>query len=105
MGFRFYTSREFARQRAEDGRKAAASDMIMTIGMGGVVTFTKKALAPAVVKIKMATPIQTELAHLIHLVPAERQHLARMFMRLRNPSAKQLAACQRWVNRAKGLPE
>lgn len=103
MSYRFYTSREFARQRAEDGRRLAATDVTMIIGMGGVVTFVLKARAPAPVKIKMATPVQTELAHLIHLVPAERQHLARMFMRLKNASPKQLAACQRWVNRVKGL--
>jgi hypothetical protein len=102
MGYRFYTSREFAALRRADEEKERQRDYTMTIHLGGKVTFTKKLRrAPLVTRIKMATPVQTELARLIHLVPDDRQALAKMFMRLKNPSAKQLAACQRWIDRAK----
>lgn len=81
MGYRFYTSQEFARLRVIKEREE------------------RQRLRETGVVKKMATPIQTQLAAVIHLVPNERQHLAQMYMRLRNASPKQLAACKRWVER------
>jgi len=85
MSYRFYTSREFARLRAIKERE-------------------EQRRLKAIVVQRMPSPLQTELCSLLHLVPDDRQMMARMWMRLKNPSPKQMAAMLRWVNRAKGIP-
>jgi hypothetical protein len=85
MGYRFYTSREYAKLNAVDARRRA-------MAMGGPE-----------IKRRYAYPVQAVLAEVINQIPADRQDLARMFMRMGKLSPKQIAACQRWIDRAKGI--
>ena len=81
MGYRFYTSREFAKLNAADEarrrRNAALSNPKLSV--------------------------QAELRTLLHLVPEDKRKFAKVLTYLRNLSPKQLAAAQRFVDRAKGL--
>ncbi len=85
MGYRFYTSREYAKLNAADNARRKAS------------------MAGTEVKRRYAYPVQAQLAAVIDKVQANRQDLARMFLRMGKLSEKQQAACQRWIDRTRSI--
>ena len=79
MGYRFYTSQEYAKLNAADERRR------------------RKNAALSVVRY----PVQEELKAVLHLIPADKKGFAKVLTYLRVLSPKQLAAAQRFVDRAK----
>ncbi len=79
MGYRWYTSQEYARLNRLDAARAKAK-------MGKT-------------DVKYKIPIQNKLAAVIHLIQEDRVHLANMYLRMKSLSPKQIAAAQRWIDR------
>ena len=90
MGYRFYTSREFARLNAADAARRAKMER-----------FNRPANAPVIEVKSYRLPIQNQLAAVLHLVQEDRLHLANMYLKMRTLSPKQTAAAQRWIDRTK----
>ena len=79
MGYRFYTAKEFAKLNAADERRRRKNAALNTVRY----------------------PVQEELKAVLHLVPEDRKGFAKVLTYLRVLSPKQLAAAQRFVDRAK----